>query len=139
MLQRTLILFKPDALRKGICGKVLSRFEGAGCTIRGCKMLQLPKKILREHYAHIAALPFYGEVETFMQSSPVIAMVLEGEGVIDRVREMLGVTDSRKAAPGTIRSEFGVNQMVNVCHASDSEETAGIEIRRFFREEEIFE
>jgi nucleoside-diphosphate kinase len=138
-VQRTLILFKPDALQKGVCGKVLSRFEEAGFTIRACKMLRLNKATLREHYAHIADLPFYPQVERFMQTSPVIAMVIEGNGAIERAREMIGVTDSRKAAPGTIRAEFGEDQMVNVCHASDSEEMARVEIERFFGPEEIFD
>lgn len=125
-------------MTKRICGKVIARFEEAGFTIRSCKMLRLTPKILRDHYAHIREKPFYPEVEAFMQSCPVIAMVIEGEDVVDRARQMLGVTDSRKAAPGTIRAEFGVDQMVNVAHASDSVETAEKEIVRFFSEEEIY-
>lgn len=138
MIQRTLILLKPDAVQKRICGSVLSRFEEAGLTIRGCKMIRLSPDILREHYAHIADKPFYPEVETFMSSLPVIALVLEGEDSVAAIRDMLGVTDSRKAAPGTIRSEFGVDMMVNVAHASDSPESAEAEVKRFFREEELF-
>ena len=138
MPQRTLLLLKPDALKGRFCGKVLTRFEDAGFTIRGCKMIRLTPKILRAHYAHVADKPFYPEIEKFMSSTPVIAMVIEGENVIERVREMLGVTDSRKAAPGTIRAEFGTDMMVNVLHASDSEETAEREVARFFSEEEIF-
>ena len=138
MIQRTLILLKPDAVQKRICGSVLSRFEEAGLTIRGCKMIRLSPDILREHYAHIADKPFYPEVETFMSSLPVIALVLEGEDSVAAIRDMLGVTDSRKAAPGTIRSEFGVDMMVNVAHASDSPESAEAEVKRFFREEDLF-
>ncbi len=137
-MERTLILLKPDAVNKKICGKVINRFEEAGLTIRGCKMIQLDKALLREHYGHIADKPFYPEVEEFMGSTPVIAIVLEGPGVVAKVRDMLGVTDSRKAAAGTIRSEFGVDMMVNVAHASDSEETAVQEVRRFFSEQELF-
>ncbi|MDD5623327.1 MAG: nucleoside-diphosphate kinase [Candidatus Peribacteraceae bacterium] len=136
-MQRTLILLKPDAIQKRICGKVISRFEDAGLMLRACKMIRLDPALLREHYAHIADKPFFPEVEQFMSSTPVIALVLEGEGVVERVREMLGVTDSRKAAPGTIRAEYGENQMVNVAHASDSPATAEREIQRFFREEEL--
>ncbi|OGJ78528.1 nucleoside-diphosphate kinase, partial [Candidatus Peribacteria bacterium RIFOXYB1_FULL_57_12] len=124
MAQRTLILLKPDAVTQKICGKVLTRFEDAGLTIRGMKMIHLKPELLREHYAHIADKPFFPEVEKFMGSVPVVALVLEGDKVVDRVREMLGVTDSRKAAPGTIRAEFGKDQMVNVAHASDSPESA---------------
>src|SRR3989338_5362987 len=137
-MQRTLILLKPDAVTKRLCGKVITRFEDAGFTIRGCKMLPLDPALLRDHYAHIADKPFYPDVEKFMGSTPVIALVLEGKGVVAKVRDMLGATDSRKAAPGTIRSELGVDQMVNVAHASDSTETAVKEVNRFFTEDELF-
>lgn len=138
-MQKSLILLKPDAVSKKICGKVITRFEEAGLTIRGCKMLQLDPNILREHYAHIADKPFYPEVEKFMGSVPVIALALEGEDCVAKIRDMLGVTDSRKAAPGTLRAEFGVDMMVNVAHASDSPETAEKEVARFFKEEELFD
>jgi len=137
-MERTLILLKPDAVTKRICGKVIARFEEAGFTIVGCKMIALHPALLREHYAHIADKPFYPEVETFMSSVPVIAMVLEAENVVAKVREMLGVTDSRKAAPGTIRAQYGKDQMVNVAHASDSPETAQQEVARFFAPGELF-
>lgn len=137
-MQRTLILLKPDAVEKKICGKVIARFEEAGLKISGIKMIRLAPSLLREHYAHIAEKPFYPEVEAFMSSLPVIAMVLEGEDVVAKVREMLGVTDSRKAAPGTLRAQFGKDQMVNVAHASDSPETAEKEVKRFFGEGELF-
>ena len=138
-MQRTLILLKPDTVQKKIVGKVVSRFEDAKFRICGCKMLHLHPALLREHYAHIAEKPFYPDVEKFMSSVPVIAMVLEGEDIVAKLRDMLGVTDSRKAAPGTLRAEFGVDQMVNVAHASDSLETAENEIRRFFSEDELFD
>lgn len=137
-MQRTLILLKPDAVSKGFCGKVISRFEEAGFRIRGCKMIRLNKELLRDHYAHIADKPFYPEVEEFMSSVPVIALVLEGADIVAKIRDMLGVTDSRKAAKGTLRAEFGVDQMVNVAHASDSPEAAEKEVARFFKEEELF-
>ena len=138
-MQQTLILLKPDALQKKICGKVIMRFEDAGFAIRGCKMIILTPEILREHYAHIADKPFYPEVESFMSSTPVIAMVIEGENVVESVRDMLGVTDSTKAAPGTIRNEHGEDMMINVAHASDSAETAEKEVARFFSADELFD
>ncbi len=138
MTQQTLILLKPDTMQKRFAGKVLTRFEDAGFTIRGAKMIRLSPEVLRDHYAHIADKPFYPEVETFMGSYPVLALVIEADDVIAKMRDMLGVTDSRKAAPGTLRAEFGVDQMVNVAHASDSEETAKKEIERFFDKSEIF-
>lgn len=143
-MERTLILLKPDAVTKHVCGKVITRFEDAGFAIRGCKMMHLSPEILRDHYAHIADKPFYPSVEEFMRSAPVIALVLEGDNIIATMRDMLGVTDSLQAAPGTIRAEFGskeegLSKMVNIAHASDSPEAAQAEIARFFKEDELFE
>lgn len=137
-MERTLILLKPDAVAGKFCGKVISRFEEAGFTIRGCKMMQLTPAILKEHYAHVADKPFYPEIEKFMSSVPVIALVLEGEDCVNAIREMLGVTDSRKAAAGTLRGTFGKDVMINVAHASDSKETAEGEVKRFFSHAELF-
>jgi len=142
-MQKTLIIFKPDSIQKQCVGKVLQRFEEAGFCIIACKMMQLTDELLREHYAHIADKPFYPEVEKFMKQTPVIAMVLEGENIIDGMREMLGVTDCTEAAPGTIRAEFGSKdektcKMMNIVHASDSLEAAEAEIKRFFEVEELF-
>lgn len=137
-MEQTLILLKPDAVTKKICGKVIDKFESAGLTLRGCKMMNLDAAVLKDHYAHIADKPFYPEVEKFMQSAPVIALVLEGVNSIAIVRDMLGVTDSRKAAPGTLRATFGVDMMVNVAHASDSPEAAEKEVKRFFKENELY-
>jgi nucleoside-diphosphate kinase len=137
-MEQTLILLKPDAVKGRFCGKVITRFEDAGFTIRGCKMMNLTPAILREHYAHVADKPFYPEIETFMASIPVIALVIEGDDAVNKVRDMLGVTDSRKAAPGTIRATHGKDVMINVAHASDSKETAEKEVTRFFKKEELF-
>lgn len=137
-MERTLILLKPDAVAGKFCGKVITKFEDAGFRIAGCKMMQLTPEILREHYAHVADKPFYPDIETFMSSVPVIALVLEGENIVASMRDMLGVTDSRKAAPGTIRATFGKDVMINVAHASDSIETAEKEVVRFFTKEELF-
>jgi nucleoside-diphosphate kinase len=139
MVETTLVLLKPDCLEKKRCGDVLQRFESAGLRVRGAKMMSLSTDLLREHYAHLTEKPFYPEIEKFMQSSPVIALALEGENSVDRVRQMLGPTDSRKAGKGTIRGDFGVDVMVNVCHASDSAENAKVELNRFFKNGELFE
>ncbi|MEK7137105.1 MAG: nucleoside-diphosphate kinase [Patescibacteria group bacterium] len=137
-MQRTLILLKPDAIKNKFSGKVIQRFENAGFRILGMKMVKPSAALWKKHYAHVADKPFYPDIASFMSSTPVIAMVLEGDNVVDRVREMLGVTDSRKAAPGTLRKEFGTDMMINVAHASDSLETAKKEITRFFRSDELF-
>lgn len=138
MDERTLILLKPDAVGEKFCGKVITRFENAGFKIVGCKMMMLSPEILKEHYAHVADKPFYPEIESFMRQTPVIAMIIEGPNIVNVIRETLGATDSKKAAPGTIRAELGKDVMVNVAHASDSVETAVKEIERFFRPEEMF-
>lgn len=141
-LETTLILFKPDAVAKNLVGTVLARFEKEGFKIRGLKMMRLSDEILAEHYSHIADMPFFPDVRGFMQETPVIALALEGEEVIGKVRDLLGPTDSKAAAPGTIRGDFGDKEgeakMRNVCHASDSPESAAAELKRFFAEGEIF-
>jgi nucleoside-diphosphate kinase len=141
-LETTLILFKPDAVTKNLTGEVLSRFLKEGFTIRGIKMLALSDEVLAEHYSHIADKPFFPGVRAFMQESPVIALALEGENVIGRVRDLLGPTDSTQAPAGTIRGDFGFKdadaKMRNVCHASDSPEAAADEIKRFFAPGEVF-
>ena len=137
-LETTLILFKPDAVTKGIIGSVLQRFEAAGFKVQGLKMMQLSTEILKEHYAHVADRPFFPEIVNFMQSSPVVALALAGEDAIAAVRNLLGPTDSTKAPAGTIRGDFGTNMMVNVCHASDSPEAAAAELKRFFAPGETF-
>jgi nucleoside-diphosphate kinase len=136
--ETTLILFKPDCVTKGLTGEVLQRFESAGFRIHGLKMIQLTDEVLKEHYAHVADKPFFPDIAAFMKSSPVVALALGGENVIARVRDLLGPTDSKKAAAGTIRGDFGTDMMVNMCHASDSPEAAAAEVKRFFKAGEVF-
>ena len=124
-------------MEKRNVGAVLNRFEQAGFTITGCKLTRLKPAVLREHYAHVAHLPFYPEIETFMSSRPVIVMALQGDNVVQKVRDLLGPTDSRKAPKGTIRGDFGSDMMVNVVHASDSVENGIKEVARFFTADEI--
>ncbi|BDS05093.1 nucleoside-diphosphate kinase [Oceaniferula spumae] len=137
-METSLILFKPDAVENKNVGSVLARFEAEGFNIRGIKMMQLDDAILTEHYSHVADKPFFPEIAAFMSKSPVIALALSGENVIDRVRDLLGPTNSKEAAAGTIRGDFGTDMMVNVCHASDGPETAAAELKRFFKDGELF-
>lgn len=137
-MQRTFIILKPDCMAQRLAGTVLTRFEAAGFTVVGCKMIRLTPALLREHYAHVADKPFYPEIEAFMSSRPVIVVALQGDGIVQKVRDLLGPTDSRKAAKGTIRGDFGTEMMKNVCHASDSDENAKIELARFFKPEELY-
>jgi len=137
-MDKTFIIFKPDCMEKRLVGQVLARFEAAGFSLVATKMTQLTSEKLREHYAHVADKPFFPEIEEFMGSRPVIMGVLQGENVVARVRELLGPTDSTKAPAGTIRGDFGENMMINMVHASDSDENAQIEIDRFFSADELY-
>ncbi|MEO1857512.1 MAG: nucleoside-diphosphate kinase [Rubritalea sp.] len=136
--ETTLILFKPDTIEKNLSGKVLERFLKEGLVIRGIKMMTLSNELLTDHYSHVADKPFFPEIVAFMQKTPVIALALEGEDAISRVRDLLGPTNSEEAPAGTLRGDLGENMMVNVCHASDSTESADAELKRFFNEGEIF-
>lgn len=133
-MEETLIILKPDCMKKRVAGEVISRFEKAGFDIVAAKVMQLDGPILSQHYAHIAELPFFPEIKDFMSERPVIVMLLSGEDVIARVRELLGPTDSSVAAKGTIRGDLGTDKMKNIAHASDSQEAAMQEKARFFPE-----
>ena len=137
-MEKTLIIFKPDCMEKACAGEVLRRFEETGFKICACKMIGLSEALLNEHYGHIAQLPFFPEIIEFMRSTPVIVMVLQGEDIIRRVRDLVGPTDSAIAPKGTIRGDMGTDKMRNIVHASDSAESSAIEIRRFFAEDEVF-
>ena len=132
-MEKTLVILKPDCMENRTVGKVISRFEKAGFNIASCKLEQLKKAQLEEHYAHIRKLEHvFPMLVEFMSSRPVLAMILEGENVIAKVRELLGPTDPAEAPEGTIRGDLGTDKTKNVVHASDSPETAQIEIERFF-------
>ncbi|HTB63997.1 MAG TPA: nucleoside-diphosphate kinase [Opitutales bacterium] len=136
--EKTLVILKPDCLNQHAIGKVLERFEQNGFEIVACKMTRLTTALLREHYAHLAKMPFFPEIEIFMGSRSVLILILKGDRAVDRVRELLGPTDSAKAPKGTIRGDLGTDKMANICHASDSATSAAAEIQRFFRADEIF-
>ncbi|MDL5051063.1 nucleoside-diphosphate kinase [Oscillatoria amoena NRMC-F 0135] len=137
-MEKTLILLKPDCVQKKLIGEVVKRFEANGFTVRGIKMIALDDAILTEHYSHLSSKPFFPEIVGFMKSFPVVALALEGDRAVEKVRDLVGPTDSTKAAKGTIRGDFGVDVMRNIVHASDSPENAAIELKRFFKDGEIF-
>lgn len=136
-MERTLILCKPDCMEKNLAGEVLSRFQKAGLQLVAAKMLRLTPALLAEHYAHLKDKPFFPEIVDFMSSRPVLALILEGDQAVTRVRDLLGPTDSRKAPPGTLRGDLGTTSMLNIAHASDSVENAALEVKRFFKADEI--
>ena len=136
--ERTLILIKPDAVQRAIIGKIIERFEQKGLRIVGLKMLTIDDTLVEEHYYHHKDKPFFNDLKKFMQSSPVVALVLEGVECIGAVRLITGITKSSEADAGTIRGDFAMSMASNIIHASDSKETAEKEIRRFFKSEELF-
>ena len=138
LMEESLVLLKPDCLEGRKCGEVLKRFEEVGFEVYGVKMMRLSDEILQEHYAHLTDLPFFPEIQGFMQSSPVVAIALRGENAIAHIREMVGPTDSTVADKGTIRGDFGQDKMQNVVHASDSIENGQAELKRFFADDELF-
>lgn len=137
-VERTLILLKPDAIQRGFVGKIISRFENKALKIVGMKMLQMDGKLAKEHYAHLVSKPFYPDLDKFMTEHPILAMVVEGKDAVEVVRLIVGPTNATKAPAGTIRGDFSNSTSRNVIHASDSKETAEKEIKRFFRDNELF-
>ncbi|GGO47376.1 nucleoside diphosphate kinase [Streptomyces daqingensis] len=133
MSQRTLVLFKPDAVRRGLIGELLGRIESkAGWKVAALELRTLEKETLEQHYAEHVGKPFYEPLVEFMQSGPSVVLVVEGERVIEGVRALAGPTDPIAAAPGSIRGDFGTIVRENLIHASDSEESAERELKIFF-------
>ena len=133
-MEETLMILKPDCMENRVAGQVITRIEKAGFEIVAAKVMTLDSAILREHYAHVADKPFFPEIEAFMSSRPVMPMIIRGPRAILTIREILGPTNSKEAPEGTIRGDLGTDMMRNVVHASDSDETAAIEKKRFFPE-----
>ncbi len=138
-MERTLIIIKPDAVHRLLIGRILARFEDKGLRLVGMKLQHSPREQVERHYAVHRERPFYGDLVRFMTSGPVVVAVLEGPSAISVVRNMLGATDGRSAAPGTIRGDFGLDKQYNLVHASDAAETASFEIDLFFNPEELVE
>lgn len=138
-METTLVLIKPSGVERGLIGRVVSRFEEKGLIIAGMKMMQLDEKILREHYAHLVDRPFFPSLVASMTKTPIIALAVRGVEAVAVVRAMTGVTNSRNAAPGTIRGDYGMSGQMNIVHASDTPENAAIEVARFFRADEVFD
>ncbi|KKU80234.1 MAG: Nucleoside diphosphate kinase [Candidatus Peregrinibacteria bacterium GW2011_GWA2_47_7] len=137
-MERTLVLVKPDGIQRGLVGEVIARLEQKGLKLIGIKMMRLDEVVLREHYAHIADKDFYHGVEKFMRSSPVVAMCWEGLEVVEAVRLLCGITKARKAEAGSIRGDLAMSVSCNVVHASDTVENGDKEVKRFFRDDELF-
>jgi len=136
--ERTLIIIKPDALQRNLLGEIIARFERKGLKIIGLKMISMDDVLLEKHYSHHKNKPFFKSLKKYMESSPVIMMVLEGLEVINAVRLITGITKGREADAGTIRGDFAMSSQCNIIHASDSSDNAEKEIYRFFNNDELF-
>ncbi len=137
-IERTLSIIKPDAVAKNVIGEIISRFEKAGLRIAALKMMRLSRRQAEEFYGVHRDKPFFDDLVEYMISGPVVVQVLEGENVIARNRELMGATNPKEAAPGTIRADFADSIDANAVHGSDSPETAAQEIAFFFNDDEIF-
>ena len=137
-MERTLLLIKPDAIQRGLVGKVISYFENKGLTLIGNKMMQLDDALLAEHYAHLVDKPFYKGIADFMKTTPIIAQCWEGADAVEVIRKLCGVTNARDAAPGTVRGDLAMSVQSNLVHSSDGKETAAVEVPRFFADDELF-
>jgi nucleoside-diphosphate kinase len=137
VVEKTLVLVKPDGVKRGLIGEVISRFERKGLKIKALKMLWMTKEQAKEFYSVHKEKPFYNDLVEFITSGPIVAIVLEGDEAINVVRLMIGATDGRKATPGTIRGDFALSIQNNIVHASDSKESYEREFPIVFKEEEV--
>ena len=138
-MERTLILFKPDAVQRGLMGRIVSRFEDKGLQVVGCKLMQISQDLAATHYEAHKARPFYAGLVQFMTSSPVLVLAIRGKGAIAISRKMMGATFGSNAEAGTIRGDFGVSNSFNLIHGSDSPEAAERELGLFFAYGEVLE
>lgn len=136
-MEKTLILVKPDGVQRCLAGEILSRLERRGLKIVALKMLWMDRALAEKHYAVHKEKPFFNDLVNFITSGPIVAAVLEGENAIEATRQTMGATDPKKAAPGTIRADLGINMEHNMIHGSDSPENAEKEISIFFKPGEI--
>lgn len=138
-METTLIILKPDAVQRGLCGRVISRFEDKGLQVVGLKLMRISNQLAATHYEAHATKPFYPGLVRFMTSSPVVVLAVRGIGAITIARNMMGATFGSKAAPGTIRGDFGVSNSFNLIHGSDSPEAAERELKLFFAPGEVLD
>lgn len=136
-MERSLVLIKPDAMKRNISGAIISRFQQRGLKIVGLKLLQMDNALAKRHYAVHEGKPFFQSLVDYITSTPVIAIVFEGENAIDLIRKTMGATDPAKADKGTIRADFGLDIQNNAVHGSDSPENAAKETTLFFRADEL--
>ncbi|WP_252313350.1 nucleoside-diphosphate kinase [Sinobaca sp. H24] len=136
-MDQTFVMIKPDGVQRNLIGEIVQRFEKKGYMLKGAKLMSISRELAEQHYGEHKGKPFFEELVGFITSSPVFAMVLEGDEVVSSARKLMGATNPQEAAPGTIRGDFGVRISMNVIHGSDSLESAEREINLFFDENEL--
>ena len=136
-MERSLVLIKPDAMQRGLAGVIIGRLQREGLKLTALRMLHMDKTLAERHYAVHKEKPFFNDVINYITSTPIVAAVFEGEKAVERIRKLMGATDPAKAAPGTIRKDYGLDLQRNSTYASDSPENAAIEIANFFKNKEI--
>lgn len=137
-MEKTLVILKPCTIQRGLIGEIVSRFEKKGLRLAGMKMIWLTDEVLSEHYAHLKERSFFQRIKDAMSGCPVIVCCWEGVDAIQVVRLLAGATNGRNAQPGTIRGDYSMSVQENIVHASDSPETAAVELKRFFDDSEIY-
>ena len=137
MAERTLVLIKPDAMKRRLAGEIMARFERRALTVRAAKLVQVDRELASAHYAEHSEKPFFGELVDFITSAPTLALVVEGESAIAVVRTTMGATNPVSAAPGTIRGDLALAMPDNLVHGSDSRESAEREIELWFSDDEL--
>lgn len=137
MVEKSLVILKPDTVHRGLVGQVLARIEQRGLSISALKMVTLSQATLDEHYGHLTSKPFYPEIVAYMTMGPVVCLIVEGDNAVGAMRQLCGATDPAQADMGTIRADFATTIRYNLIHASDSVENAAVEVARFFKSEEI--
>ncbi|MDX8364852.1 nucleoside-diphosphate kinase [Cytobacillus sp. Hm23] len=136
-MERTFLMVKPDGVQRNVIGEIISRFERKGFQLVGAKLMAIPTELAEQHYAEHKERPFFGELVDFITSGPVFAMVWQGDNVIATARQMMGSTNPKDAASGTIRGDFGLTVGKNIIHGSDAPESAEREVNLFFAEDEL--
>ena len=138
-MEKTLVLVKPDGVQRGLIGTVIGRIENKGLKIAGLKLIHVSEELAKEHYGEHVDRPFFGDLVSFITSSPVVALEIEGDNAVAVMRTLMGGTNPQEAAPGTIRGDFGMTIGMNLVHGSDSPESAERELNLFFQKEEVLD
>jgi nucleoside-diphosphate kinase len=136
-MQTTLIILKPDAVQRGLCGRIITRFEDKGLTVVGAKLMQVPDDLARKHYAEHEGKPFFESLVSFITSTPVWVLAVRGREAVTVCRNIIGATDGAEATPGSLRGDFGLSKQMNLVHGSDSPESAERELKLWFRDDEL--